>query len=350
MKIFVTGSTGRVAEIVIEELHRRGAEVIGFAIDPKEIKGVSEFHQGSVTDYEALKTAMKGCETVLHLAALRMPYDAPEQVLFDVNVGGTFNVFKACAELGIKKLSVASSPNAIGYYFGVDIRDLSYLPVDGAHPSYTTDPYSFSKQAIEEIGRYFYRRFGISSVFMRLGLEFTYKIEDLVKLESFRADLASLRKLVDGLLALPEKEAAREVRLIENGIDQMRREAMTCGVPFKNGTEYVNDKLSKEQYIFNFYVHNFLMNLDSRDLASGMAAALESDITGSHDVFLADYANMLGIESAKIAPLLYPGAKVDYARLQGYDALVDYRATESLIGWRAKYSLADFYDTLYKNI
>ena len=41
------------------------------------------------------------------------------------------------------------------------------FPIDEDHPTYTTDPYSFSKQVIEDIGAYFWRREGISSVFLR---------------------------------------------------------------------------------------------------------------------------------------------------------------------------------------
>jgi len=35
-------------------------------------------------------------------------------------------------------------------------------------------------------------------------------------------------------------------------------------------------------------------------------------------------------------------------RLQGYDAVVDYRETEKLLGWKAKHTAADFYDEIYK--
>lgn len=346
MKVLITGATGGVGKIAAKRLYEAGATVIGFSLDAADIPGVNDFCVGDITNYAELLKALAGCDHVLHLAAFHMPYDAPEQEIYHTNVGGTFNVFKACAELGINRITVASSPNAIGYNFGVKIRDMAYLPVDGAHPVFTTDPYSFTKQQGEEVGRYFHRRYGISSVFLRLGLDFKTTIEDWMK--SAAADNARrLRKRVDGLFALPEKERAREVRRIENEMDADRYRAFTAMPPFKNGTEYVYEAFSEEMKIWGYLVHNFLMYLDTRDLGDALVRALNAPFEGSRGLFIADHKNMLGIESTKLAALLYPGAKVDVDRLPGFDALVDYREAERLIGFRAKYSFEDYYKELY---
>jgi len=346
-RVFMTGSTGGVGKIVAKELAERGVEVVGFARREQETEGVIEFRKGSTVDYDLLKKSMSDCDTVLHLAAYHMPYDAREQEVFEVNVGGTFNVFKACVELGIKRVTVASSPNAIGYNFATKGFNLEGIPVGNNTALYTTDIYSYSKECIESIGAYFYRRYDVNSTFLRLGLDFKTQVEDWVKLDNVRSDLTYLRKTVDEILSLGEREAIEEIRHIENAIDLKRREAMTCGVPFKNGTEYVYDKFTDEQRIWNYYVHNFLMYLDSRDLADGTIAAMEAEYQGNHNIFIADHKNLLGIETAKFASLLYPGAKIDYTKLIGYDAVVDYRETKALIGWCAKHSVSDFYNELY---
>ena len=181
---------------------------------------------------------------------------------------------------------------------------------------------------------------------MRLGLFFTITVEEFLK-TSEASDLKTLRKTVDELLALPEKEGAQEVRRIENEIDIRRDYAMNDMPAYKCGTEYVNAALSTEQVIWNLFVHNYLMNLESRDLASAILCSLNSEFVGSHDIFVADDKNMLGIKSVKLASLLYPGAKVDIQRLNGFDALVDYRPAEKIIGFRAKHSIADYYKELY---
>ena len=346
MKLLITGATGGVGRIASRKMYDAGAKVIGFSRVKADVPGISELRAGDITNYDVLKNAMADCDHILHLAACHMPYDAPEQEVFHTNVGGTFNVFKACAELGIKRVAVASSPNAIGYNFGVKVRNMVYLPVDGAHPAYTTDPYSFTKQQSEEVGRYFHRRYGISSVFLRLGLDFKTTVEEWVKSPG-AAKARRLRQRVDDLLVLPEKERARAVKQIENEMDLDRYRAFIAMPPYRNGTEYVYEAFSEEMGIWGYLVHNFLMYLDMRDLGDALVCALNASFEGSHDLFVADSKNMLGIESVKLAGLLYPGAKVDSSRLTGFDALVDYREAERFIGFRAKHSVEDYYAELY---
>ena len=58
-----------------------------------------------ILDYEQLKETMKGCDVVIHLAAIRGPYeDKTFQDYFRVNCVGTFNVAQAALENRIKKI------------------------------------------------------------------------------------------------------------------------------------------------------------------------------------------------------------------------------------------------------
>lgn len=76
------------------------------------------------------------------MVALPRPCDGPGEEVFRINAAGTFNVFQAAAEEGIRR-------------------------VDEDHPGLTTDAYSFSKEIDGQIGAYFRRREGISSVTLR---------------------------------------------------------------------------------------------------------------------------------------------------------------------------------------
>ena len=105
-------------------------------------------------DFGALKAQMQGCEAVVHLAAFRGPGMAPGQAVFHVNVAGTFNVYEAAAQAGIKRVVQASSINAIGCGWSIDEIHPQYFPIDEDHPRITNDPYSFSKQMVEDIADY----------------------------------------------------------------------------------------------------------------------------------------------------------------------------------------------------
>ena len=249
MRVLVTGCLGNVGRIACEGFQNAGFEVVGLDIGDGCAAPSVEFHRGSVRDYDTLLRVMAGCDTVLHLAAYNHPFSAPEQEMFELNVAGTFHVFKACQALGIRQLTVASSPNAIGYNFGVRPADLSSVPIGGDHPLYTTDMYSFTKENIELIGRYFYRRYGISSIFMRFGLDFTNTIEQWMAETGGPADVRKLHRWVKELMALPGREAAQEVRRIENALNARRLASFESKVPYRNGTEYVYAYFSEEQRI-----------------------------------------------------------------------------------------------------
>ncbi len=77
---------------------------------------------------------------------------------------GTWNVFHAAEEAGLRKLVVASSSAAYG--LGAD-RMPNYLPVDEAHPLHTTGTYGHSKEAIETAARHFVRRGRLDIICLR---------------------------------------------------------------------------------------------------------------------------------------------------------------------------------------
>ena len=82
-------------------------------------------------------------------------------------------------------------------------------------------------------------------------------------------------------------------------------------------------------------------------MAEAFVCAANSAADGSRPVFIADHKNMLGIPTAPLAELCYPGAAVRHEQLPGFDAVVDYRAAERLIGFRAKHTFRDYYAFLY---
>ena len=69
--------------------------------------------------------------------------------IFQINAAGSFNVYQAAADAGIKRVVSASSINALGFNFGVKASRIRYLPIDEDHPNVTTDAYSFCKEVLD---------------------------------------------------------------------------------------------------------------------------------------------------------------------------------------------------------
>lgn len=74
------------------------------------------------------------------------------------NTISSYNALSAASALGIKRVCMASSINAIGGAFSRSAR-YDYLPVDEKHPTYAEDPYSLSKWVLEQQGDAFARRY-----------------------------------------------------------------------------------------------------------------------------------------------------------------------------------------------
>lgn len=160
MKIAVTGASGELGRNLVPYLKQNGHEVV--AIDrtpPAKIDGpLPTFMIVDVTDFGEVAAALAGCDAVVHLAAHRSPHNHPHPVVYRDNTVGSYNVLYAAAMLGIKRVCLASSVNAIGAAFS-RTPQFDYFPLDENHPTYTEDPYSLSKWVLEQQADSFARRY-----------------------------------------------------------------------------------------------------------------------------------------------------------------------------------------------
>jgi UDP-glucose 4-epimerase len=161
MRIAVTGGSGRVGRAVIEAALAQGHSVV--SIDrtlPAENTPRPEvtFLQADITQYADLEQALRGCDALIHLAAIPAPGGHPDHVVHNNNVVGSYNALSAAAHLGIQRVCQASSINATGAAYSRWPR-YDYLPLDEEHPTYNEDPYSLSKWICELQGDSFARRY-----------------------------------------------------------------------------------------------------------------------------------------------------------------------------------------------
>jgi hypothetical protein len=121
--ILVTGADGFIGSHLTELLVREGYKVRAFVMYNSfnswgwldkcddDVKGNFEVVSGDIRDPHGVKHAMKGCDAVLHLAALiaiPFSYHSPDTYI-ETNVKGTLNVLHAAKELGIKPIAIIKS-------------------------------------------------------------------------------------------------------------------------------------------------------------------------------------------------------------------------------------------------
>ncbi|MBP7529880.1 MAG: NAD-dependent 4,6-dehydratase LegB [Syntrophorhabdaceae bacterium] len=162
----VTGAGGFIGSHLVENLLREGYDVKAFVhynsfnswgwLEHCEgtVKDAIEVFSGDVRDPHGVRTAMRGCDMVFHLAALiGIPYSyhSPDSYI-DTNVKGTLNIVQAARELGVKKVVHTSTSEVYG--------TARFVPITEEHPLQGQSPYSASKIGADFIAMSFYLSFG----------------------------------------------------------------------------------------------------------------------------------------------------------------------------------------------
>jgi nucleoside-diphosphate-sugar epimerase len=157
MRVAVTGGSGRLGVSVVNHLVSRGHEVHSLDRVPSPV--VSEAvrqHAVDLADAAASKAVLGAIrpEGVVHLAAIAVPFSAPEDVILRTNVQLCFSVLSAAVDAGASRVLVASSPTVLGYGTpqGWSPR---YLPIDEDHPIAPWNAYALSKSMLEATVRMF---------------------------------------------------------------------------------------------------------------------------------------------------------------------------------------------------
>jgi len=164
-RILVTGADGFIGSHLTEALVRTGHEVRAFVFynsfnswgwldhSNDDVRKEVEVFPGDIRDPFGVRTAMKGCDAVLHLAALvaiPFSYHSPHSYV-DTNIKGTLNVVQAARDLGVAKVVHTSTSEVYG--------TAKFVPITEDHPLQGQSPYSASKIGADQIAMSFYRSF-----------------------------------------------------------------------------------------------------------------------------------------------------------------------------------------------
>ncbi len=153
MRVLVTGGNGRLGRWVNRELAAHGHQVV--SID-RQLPGEGQGSAGGAVQYRVAELgdvgqvigALAGCQAVIHLGAIPVPWQQPDEVVFGNNTGATFAVLHAATLLGMRTAVIASSVAALGMFWAPRPFFPHYAPVDEAHPLLPHDPYGTHEQLL----------------------------------------------------------------------------------------------------------------------------------------------------------------------------------------------------------
>ncbi len=164
-KILVTGAGGFIGSHLTELLVQEGYDVRAFVrynsknnwgwLENSSVKNEIEVFTGDIRDYDSIYQALKGCNSVLHLAALiGIPYSyVSPKAYIDTNIVGTYNVLQASKELGLENIIITSTSETYG--------TAQYVPIDESHPIVGQSPYSATKIGADQIAISYYYAYNL---------------------------------------------------------------------------------------------------------------------------------------------------------------------------------------------
>jgi nucleoside-diphosphate-sugar epimerase len=275
MKILVTGSSGKLGKWAVRELNAYQHVVTGYdrieSPEPMDRRIV-----GDIEDLDRMCAAAEGMDAVLHLAGIPTHGVRPDAETFRVNAMGAFNVHEAARRVGILRVVSLSSEAVLGWSPGSWQREHlpDYLPIDEAHRCEPQDAYGLSKLVLEEVGRSFTNRCGMTTVFLRA----TWIVSP----------------------------------------DELEQLARNNGRPLSTFA------------LFHY--------VDVRDVAVACRLAIESDLSGSQAMFIGSGETTVPEPLAELYPSLSPGISDRAATLAGARAPVSTARARELLRWQPRHS------------
>ncbi|WP_022872755.1 NAD-dependent epimerase/dehydratase family protein [Nesterenkonia alba] len=117
-RVIITGGSGRLGRSVVAGFAETEHEVISIDRElPEHPTEVVDYRSIDLLDAEATSSLFQQLQptAVVSLAAIAVPFSAPEDVILKTNAAIAHNVTAAAVESGAKKVIIASSPSIMGY-------------------------------------------------------------------------------------------------------------------------------------------------------------------------------------------------------------------------------------------
>src|SRR5271163_1061166 len=153
MKVFLTGATGFVGSHVARELAGRGVELRLLMRKTSRMDNLQDVSGetviGDLRQPESLRTAVSGCDAVMHVAADYRLWVRDPQAMYAANVDGTRDLLRIAREQRVPRFVYTSSVATMGFRSdGTIVDEDSLVSLDDMIGFYKRSKYLAEQEAV----------------------------------------------------------------------------------------------------------------------------------------------------------------------------------------------------------
>lgn len=162
-RILLTGASGYLGTVLRPALRALTPALRLTDLEPPKLEPVKgeEFVRADLSDLKHMQDVMRGVDAVIHLGGVSV--EAEWEPVLQANIIGTYNVFEAARQAGVRRIVYASSHHAVGYY-------RRQRRIGSNEPVRPDSRYGVSKVFGEALGRMYADKYGMSVIAQRIGV------------------------------------------------------------------------------------------------------------------------------------------------------------------------------------
>jgi uronate dehydrogenase len=163
-RVLLTGAAGGLGRVLRPRLRARCSLLRVSDVAAMESAAAGEeVVEAALENRAAVHELLRGIDAVVHLGGIstEQPFDA----ILQANIVGLYNVYEAARQHGVKRIVFASSNHVTGFYRQDEV-------IDPTMPARPDGYYGLSKAFGEDLSRFYFDRYGIETVCLRIGSSF----------------------------------------------------------------------------------------------------------------------------------------------------------------------------------
>ncbi|MEN0105205.1 MAG: NAD(P)-dependent oxidoreductase [Pseudomonas sp.] len=164
-RLLLTGAAGGLGKVLRETL-RPYAKVLRLS-DIADMAPASGEHEEvqicDLSDKQAVHQLVEGVDAIVHFGGVSV--ERPFEEILGANICGVFHIYEAARRHGVKRVIFASSNHVIGFYKQDE-------KLDAVSPRRPDGYYGLSKSYGEDMASFYFDRYGIETVSIRIGSSF----------------------------------------------------------------------------------------------------------------------------------------------------------------------------------